>query len=322
MKPCKQSEIDFYESTLAHPDFLPHIPTYMGRISLGSDTTVAQAAGTLILPGETVPDLTPAGPGIAGATLIENAWAPSHGGKIQTDLAVLLENVAAGYKKPNILDVKLGARLWADDAPLAKRAKLDKGAEETTSKPLGFRIAGMKTYQGVDTNAHNGITADGYRLYDRMYGRGFNIDTVPEGFGEYFRLVKNDKPEGPIRKVIRRFIDDLEAMAHVLENEESRMYSASLLFVYEADQEALQNAFSTEKDIIASLNNSAAETDESSNGNGTVEEDEEGRVKFPSIQSLKLIDFAHAEWTPGQGPDENLLHGIRNVVKILSGLVG
>lgn len=322
VKPCKQSEIDFYESTLAHPAFLPHIPTYMGRISLGADTKVAQAAGTLILPTESVPDLTPAGPGIIGATLIDKAWAPSNGEKIQTDLAVLLENVAAGYKKPNILDVKLGARLWADDAPVAKRVRLDKMAEETTSKPLGFRIAGMKTYHGPVTDTQNGVTADGYRPYDKMYGRGFNVETVPQGFGEYFRLSRNDKPQGPVKKVIRRFIDDLEAMAQVLENEESRMYSASLLFVYEGDQEALQDAFTTEKDILASLNNSTAETDETLNGNGTIEEDDEAPVKFPSIQSLKLIDFAHAEWTPGQGPDENVLHGIRNVTKILNDLIG
>jgi len=38
---------------------------------------------------------------------------------------------------------------------------------------------------------------------------------------------------------------------------------------------------------------------------------------LPKIQVLKLIDFAHAEWTPGTGPDENVLHGIRNVIKLL-----
>ena len=324
VKPCQQSEIDFYESTAAHPDFSLHIPTFIGHVSLGSDTTVAQAAGTLVLPGETVPDPSPAGPDVDGATLNDGAWAPSGGGKIDTDSAIVLENVAFGYKKPNILDVKLGARLWADDAPVAKRVKLNKVAEETTSKPLGFRIAGMKSYLGahITNNNKEGITADGYRLYGKMYGRGFNVDTIAEGFREYFHLLADEVAKGPIRKVIRRFIDDLEAMAQAIGNEESRMYSASLLFVYEGDREVLQDAIESEKDIIAALEAKSTETDhESLNGNGTVEEDEDGRVKFPSIQSLKLIDFAHAEWTPGQGPDENLLHGIRNVIKTLNGLI-
>lgn len=140
-------------------------------------------------------------------------------------------------------------------------------------------------------------------------------------------------------------MEDLRAMESVIEKEESRMYSASLLFVYEGDRQALQDAFATEREMIASLDrkvidgddpttgHSATNDDNLLEGNGTHadvnvdgREDGEGEgdeeVKFPAIQSLKLIDFAHAEWTPGQGPDENLLHGIKNTTKILTGLAG
>ena len=281
--------------------------------------------------------------------VVENAWAPSNGGRIHTDSAVVLENVATGFKKPNILDVKLGARLWDDDAPMAKRVKLDKVAEETTSKPLGLRIAGMKTYQGAFDNGKEKVTPDGYRFYDKMYGRSFSAETVAEGFEEYFQLTKGVNAKGVIRKVIKRFIEDLRALESVIDKAESRMYSASLLFVYEGDQQALQDAFVTERDIIASLDRKISEADVPTSGNGAPydddltrsnvtangngrdakvnvddrddEEEDEEEVKFPAIQSLKLIDFAHAEWTPGQGPDENLLHGIRNTTKILTGLV-
>ena len=321
IKPCKQSEIDFYNSTLAHPQFLPHIPTYMGWIQLNQEATAAaQAAGTLILPGQTEPNSS-AGSRIADAPLIEKEWTPSNGEKIQTDMAVVLENVATGYIKPNILDVKLGARLWADDAPLAKRVKLDKIAEETTSKPLGLRIAGMKTFQGLDNTIQEGTTADGYKLYDKMYGRSFSTETVPEGFREYFRLNNEERPKAPMRKVIRRFIDDLEEMAKVIKNEESRMYSASLLFVYEGDPQALKEAFSVEKELIEALHEEHPIQIDNHEDHESGESEEEDRPKFPPIQSLKLIDFAHAQWTPGQGPDENILHGIMNVIKILNDLV-
>ena len=291
--------------------------------------------------------------GVSSTLVVENAWAPSNGGRIHTDSAVVLENVAAGFKKPNILDVKLGARLWANDAPMAKRVKLDKVAEETTSKPLGLRIAGMRTYQGASANGAENSTPDGYRLYDKTYGRTFNADNVAQGFEEYFQLTNGMEAKGVIRKVIKRFIEDLRAIEGVMEREESRMYSASLLFVYEGDQQALKDAFATERDIIASLNRKVPGDDEATSSNGatnkdaltegnmtadssgtathldldhrddqggTEEEDEE--VKFPAIQNLKLIDFAHAEWTPGQGPDENILHGIRNTIKILNSLTG
>ena len=341
IKPCRQSEIDFYDSTSAHPDIIAHIPTFFGKISLGADTNVAQAAGALVLPTETDPNPSVIH-GVPESLVVENAWAPSNGGRIHTDSAVVLENVAAGFKKPNILDVKLGARLWDDDAPMAKRAKLDKIAEETTSKPLGLRIAGMKTYQGALSNSE---TSNGYRDYDKMYGRSFSAETIAQGFEEYFRLTKGVKAKGGIRKVIRRFIEDLRAMESVIEKEESRIYGASLLFVYEGDQQALQDAFETESDIIASLDRKISddidhtndgeliEGNGTANGNGTdtgfhvddvvedeEEDEEEEDAKFPAIQSLKLIDFAHAEWTPGQGTDENLLRGIRNTTKILTGL--
>ena len=324
VKPCKQSEIDFYESTPAHPDILPFIPTYMGRLSLGSET--AQAAGALILPGETTPDDV-ARLNTATLPVVDHAWAPSNGGKIQTDLAIVLQNIAAGYKKPNILDVKLGARLWADDAPVEKRQRLDKAAEETTSKPLGFRIAGMKTYHGADDDR---LTSDEYKVFDKHYGRVFNADTVHRGFEEFFLLGHDMRATGPMRVVIRRFIRDLKDMVEVFEKEESRMYSASLLFVYEGDAEALDSAFAQELDFVKSRNNQDLDTSENtvrtktdvtvqgggedSNEDEDVDEDEPG---LPPVQSLKLIDFAHAQWTPGQGPDENLLFGTKNVVQIL-----
>ena len=351
IKPCKQSEIDFYESVTAHPDFEPHVPSWYGKISLGADTNAAKLAGAFVLPSETDPD-PPILHGVPGTMVVENAWAPSNGGKIHTDSAVVLENVAAHFKKPNILDVKLGSRLWANDAPMAKRVKLDKVAEETTSKPLGLRIEGMKTYQGALSNTVGNATSGEYHFYGKLYGRSFSTETIARGFEEYFQLAKGLKAKGPIRKVIRRFMENLKSMESALEKEESRMYSASLLFVYEGDQQSLQDAIVTERDIIASLTSKVSDGDDSTNGdgattddratkgidstigNGTADvnvedrdgeedegDDDEG-VKFPAIQSLKLIDFAHAEWTPGQGPDENILRGIRNTNKILAGLAG
>ena len=48
-----------------------------------------------------------------------------HGKKLATDLHIVLENITNGFKKPNVLDLKLGAQLWDDAAKPAKRARLD-----------------------------------------------------------------------------------------------------------------------------------------------------------------------------------------------------
>ena len=334
MKPCKQSEIDFYESTSSHPDFAYYIPTYFGTLSL-DDSKPAQAVGAIVLPAETSPDL-PSQATFGGETVtIENEWTPSGGGKIQTDLAIVLENVAFDYKKPNILDVKLGARLWADDAPPAKRARLDKAAEETTSKPLGFRIAGGKVYKGLHSGKDETVAPDGYKEFDKSYGRAFTPDTILKGFEDYFLLAPGATAKGSLRKIVRRFIDDLHGMIDAIESEESRMYSASLLFVYEGDNEALEQAFVKEKEVLAvrkERQDSYGDGDLHGDGKGFhagdhISNDDDGdeeddEIKFPAIQSLKLIDFAHAQWTPGLGADENILHGIKNVSKTLTDLLG
>ena len=83
------------------------------------------------------------------------SWKPSGGKKLETGVAVVLENITAGFTHPNIMDVKLGARLWADDAPASKRRKLDEVSKETTSGSLGFRIAGMKMWIPPDER-HSG----------------------------------------------------------------------------------------------------------------------------------------------------------------------
>ena len=359
IKPCKPSEITFYESTKAHLEFSRFIPEFVGTLSL-EDKDPAQAAAELIESLETN--------GISDPIVVDNAWTPSNGGKIMTDYAIAMGNVAHGYNKPNILDVKLGARLWADDAPPAKRAKLDKVAGETTSKILGFRVAGMRTWQGAHGAGEVGVNEDGYKFYDKDYGRALTTETVIEGFEEYFRVEKGKKPSRNMKKVIRRFIEDLKDLQAILETEESRMYSASLLFVYEGDPDALQAAFVTEAEILEALSackddrnnltdgnshnhatpqsrnggiaSSASSVtldgedtaidggdtvidggDTATNGGDADTEDDEEHPELPKIQALKLIDFAHAKWTPGQGPDENMLHGIRNVITSLDALL-
>lgn len=303
--------------------------------------------------------------GVSEAVVIDNAWTPSNGGKISTNCALVMENVAGGYKKPNILDVKLGARLWADNAPPAKRAKLDKVTGETTSKSLGFRVAGMRIWQGTDTQDQKDVNLDGYKSYDKDYGRSLTPETVVEGFEDYFRVARGTRPLRNTRKLIRRFVEDLQGMQNVLENEESRMYSASLLFVYEGDPAILQEAFTTEAQMLDSMeaesksfpdrDGASKEDGDRPKGNGTISngtssgmngtpapvngnnvnasdgaetasplvdgDTPEREIPLPHIQAVKLIDFAHAAWTPDQGCDENLLHGIRNVIKTLNELL-
>lgn len=237
--------------------------------------------------------------------------------KIRTQQAVVLENAAHGFVKPNILDIKLGVRLWADDADSAKRARFDKVANDTTHKKFGFRIAGMRVWQGRDAKGE-GIDADGYKVYDKFYGRQTIQDhNLHEAFHN-FLFVKSAGVDEELGKLVAQaFTADVSRIQKIIEAEESRMFSSSLLFVFEGDGEALRAAMEEASRSPATLVNG--------DSNGSVEDDEEDSDEEdlgPKIYTVKVIDFAHAQWTPGLGPDENALTGIRSVARFLGEIEG
>jgi 1D-myo-inositol-tetrakisphosphate 5-kinase/inositol-polyphosphate multikinase len=352
IKPCTAAEIAFYESAAEHGAFQSHMPALIGTLK-PSDQSGGAFDAISALEGRALPDpfatLAPsaylpangasnplghhshrATPSLSQLPVSKRtSWKPSGGKKIDTGLAIVLENVAHGFKHPNILDIKLGARLWADDAPAAKRQKLDDASQQTTSASLGFRIAGMTIWIGTSEDSRTEELPDkdaeiknGYIRYTKRYGWTFTKENVKIAFVKYFGGANAD---GKLRYrrsklIIKRIARELESIAYVLENEESRMYSASVLIVYEGDDQALGKALQEEttRNIEDPEQNSAAEL------NSTTEEnndgDDESDEPDPKVHDVRLIDFAHAQWTPGQGPDENVLIGVRSVLKILNEL--
>lgn len=281
----------------------------MGTLQLGKskqlEDTVKAAQlqhgnPAIVLPGETE----------AADNVRSQTGAPRTRGKpLETELAIVLENVTAGFKRPNILDVKLGKRLWAEDAPDAKRQKLDKVASETTSGSLGFRIAGMKAWQ-----------MDSYQVYDKFYGRDRTADNVHEAFYNLFDAEPDTGDLDVLNEIIDGVVDAVEEIETTVANQESRMYSSSLLLVYEGDRsarrEALDSAFSKSKarDSATSLPDGLDDiNDDDADSDSEVEQ-----IRDKKIFDIRIIDFAHAAWTPGLGPDENMLQGIRSVHNILN----
>ncbi|PWY84888.1 SAICAR synthase-like protein [Aspergillus heteromorphus CBS 117.55] len=388
-KPCTPQEVAFYESSALHPDFANFIPTYIGTLTSADQQqsllVAAQEAGAIVLPGSDysstsdTPTATGPTPPSAVADLTsaatESSWVPSGGKKLETGLSIVLENVAAGFKRPNVLDVKLGVRLWADDAPPTKRAKLDAVSKETTSSKLGFRIAGMKVWTGVSGDSDEGsktdpyatkyegsegargevIEKDGYKRYDKWYGRSLNENNVTEGFRIFLAGAKAGAVDRS-QMVAQRLADELRKVQHVLESEESRMYSSSVLIVYEGDPDAMEFALEEEQKPRPEPEDEDDEDDEDDGlefqlqpdgsfqvvdiplGQGTTShqaininidpetagldglEEDEDEEEPPKVHDLRLIDFAHASWTPGEGRDENVLKGIRSLIQTLDEL--
>ncbi|KAJ4379832.1 hypothetical protein N0V86_005016 [Didymella sp. IMI 355093] len=292
VKPCTAAEISFYEAvTSSHPDLLPHLPIFMGQLSLDSTADASEDTGTMQTADGTTERL--------------------HGKKLATDLHIVLENITHGFKKPNVLDLKLGAQLWDDNAKPEKRARLDKVSAETTSGSLGFRIAGMRTWLGasppdVPEDLKPYVEQDkegGYWVYNKMYGRKFNADDIDEGFLAFFPQ-NSEAEKARAREVLAYFLGEVKDVQEAFEAKESRMYSASILLVYEGDVDEYENT----KKVLRSAR---PETED--------EDDEDETV--PKLAAVKMIDFAHATFTPGQGPDENALRGMKSTATILKRLL-
>jgi 1D-myo-inositol-tetrakisphosphate 5-kinase/inositol-polyphosphate multikinase len=270
-------------------------------------------------------------------------WVPNKSKKIATNISIVLENAAYGYKRPNILDVKLGQRLWADDAPLEKKQRFDKIREQTTHGPLGFRIAGMRVYKGSDNPED--LDQEGYKIYDKDYGRcTVTKDNVADAFRKFIFNESAGVDEELGRAVARAFMEEVKHVQEVLENEETRMYSASLLFVFEGDGDALRAAIDEQSASVTmsqqgkveaagratsrvdsgiAMNEETGEMILRGDGAGADldnSDDSDDDEQVPRIYCVKLIDFAHAKFTPGKGPDENSLKGVRSLVSIFDEL--
>lgn len=293
IKPCTAAELAFYQQTLAeYPNFAEFMPTFMGTLQLGAPPQAVNGA--------------------AGYEMIERAEAQQrlYGAKITAETGIVLENLEHGFTHPNVLDLKLGARLYADGTRDEKAARLDKVASETTSGSLGFRIAGMKVWNGSS-----------FDIYDKLYGRHFNANNVKDGFATFFAGLRTSLDRDATAQILEMLQAEIVKVRHALERTESRMYSASILVIYEGDSDALKALIHTEPkrprvDERAPTSDEVGEIDVEE-----TEEDDELEDDELVAYHVRLIDFAHATWTPGSGKDDNVIAGLKNIEKQLDQLI-
>ncbi|KAH7324694.1 inositol polyphosphate kinase-domain-containing protein [Stachybotrys elegans] len=323
VKPCTQTEVNFYESANRDfPEFADLMPLFMGTLQLTDPAEAAAGqvdSATAQVISEQVASVA-AGAASApapDASAKPSSWVPNKSKKIKTDQAVVLDNASAGFKHPNILDAKMGVRLWADDAPIEKKERFDKITASTTHKNLGFRIAGMRVYRGSENSEE--LDDHEYKVYNKDYGRyNVNEDNVVQEFRKFVFNKSAGIDEELGKAVCEAIVHDLKKIKDILERHESRMYSASVLFVMEGHGETLREAIEENNEAAFRVRDKESKRIDSGIA---MEEDEDidddsDAPSGPQMYAVKLIDFAHAEWTPGQGPDENVLIGVRSLIRI------
>ncbi|KYR00769.1 hypothetical protein DLAC_02812 [Tieghemostelium lacteum] len=188
---------------------------------------------------------------------------PRYFGKLQDQQKdyIILEDLTSGYRKPCIMDIKLG--LSHHDVPLDRvlkppqtplkpqqqsnntleyiRNELEQllgvnGVESEfykkwtfskyiTTPLLGFCICGLQKY--------NPITKQ-YEKSTKEQGRVLTVETVRDELYHFFSLDHNESDHGIVRQIQERL---LQFKNYFENNPDYRFRSSSILFIYEGDRD-------------------------------------------------------------------------------------
>lgn len=358
-KPCTQAELDFYQSA-QDTDFQDIMPEFMGWVKR-VDTGISQQIHGMITENGVVNNQQQIAAALSEQVSNVPATEPTepvpfepNSKSIKSDTLLMLKDATSGFKRPNILDVKLGRVLCGDYAKEDKRKRLADIAKATTHDEYGFRIAGMRVFHGAlskDEDYEHNDSKDakdpskyisyndesGYKIYSREYGKQLHVDDIRDSFREFVFDRNAGVTEDLGKAICSAFVKELENVRDVLTRMPVRMFSSSLLFVFEGDGDALEDAIEKNNeavDLIAEVEDvtkprypTALRTDSGIVLNDDEYLDDEVSSELgerfnalPPMYSVKLIDFAHATWIPNEAPDENTMLGVRTLIDIFGEL--
>jgi len=229
---------------------------------------------------------------------------------------ILLENVAAKFKYPCILDLKMGTRQHGDDAPQAKVLSQTQKCATTTSSAVGLRLIGMQVYH---TNSGQFVCQNKY------YGRKLTVEGLKKGI-ELF-LFDGEKIRTDL---VDSILFRLPHLYSVIEKQENfRFYSSSLLIMYGgcdnscSDQDKCTDKTACDKDVAES--DGKLKTDQDVSAKCKCLSGVEGAEMMcdnDNLLDVRMIDFAHSTHQGFKndelhnGVDKGYMFGLKNLIVI------
>uniref|UniRef100_A0AC35TIK9 Kinase n=1 Tax=Rhabditophanes sp. KR3021 TaxID=114890 RepID=A0AC35TIK9_9BILA len=156
-----------------------------------------------------------------------NSWASQCQSKVVKKLAetrtekqfIFLEDIVSIYRKPCVIDLKMGTRQYGDTATAEKKLSQTQKSESSTSGSLGVRIVGMQVF---DTEKES------YSSVNKYEGR----ELSEMGFCEKLRLFFSRAGN----KRCKVLLDKLTGLHNsLLQANGFRFFSSSILMAFEGD---------------------------------------------------------------------------------------
>eukprot|EP01147_Barroeca_monosierra_P008922 gene8923-1265_t len=135
---------------------------------------------------------------------------------------IILEDLTSKFRRPCILDLKMGRRTHSDFASERKVRRHMEKAQKTTTAALGLRVCGLKVYAHSTKN---------YIVHDKYEGRALNRQNIGDCISMYFTACPPEYKQEFIHALLKR-LEQLRAA--ICQTPNYRFYSSSLLLVYDA----------------------------------------------------------------------------------------
>ncbi|XP_039269646.2 inositol hexakisphosphate kinase 3-like [Styela clava] len=159
---------------------------------------------------------------------ISNTDNPSNGKKKRF---TLLENAVARYRRPCVLDLKIGTRVRHDASP-------EKIARHVTAINLGARLSGMQVYHPDQEK---------FTYYNKYYGHNLTVSGFKSNLKHFFSRggIPIQSSKSPTKRknlssvdknLVQQAVKKLIELKNTIESIKShRFYSSSVLLLYEGD---------------------------------------------------------------------------------------
>jgi len=191
---------------------------------------------------------------------------------------IIMEDLTHKYKYPCLMDIKLGQILYEPDAPLEKKLREARKAQETTTHEFGVRVDGIRVYKPLSAE---------FLVRKQDYGWKHSVEDNLRLFLDNGDNVRTD--------LIPYFVAKLEKLFKVLfkHSKSFNFLQSSLLLIYEGDVSRSSPPSSPQINTAARISEGAV----------AGEEDLAAAVESVTFDDdwcpvdVRLIDFDHTHTT-------------------------